>query len=43
MFGVRMMGQNVEPVKEMDVTELVENLNDEKVEKNKDGRKYSSR
>lgn len=33
MFGVRMMGQNVEPVKEMDVTELVENLNDEKVEK----------
>ena len=28
-----MMGQNVEPVKEMDVTELVENLNDEKVEK----------
>lgn len=33
MFGVRMMGQNVEPVKEMDITELVKNLRDEKVEK----------
>ena len=31
MFGVRMMGQNVDPIKEMDVTELVKNLNDDKV------------
>ena len=32
MFGVRMMGQNVDPIKEMDVTELVKNLNENKVE-----------
>ena len=32
MFGVRMLGQNVDPIKEMDVTELVKNLNDNKVE-----------
>lgn len=32
MFGVKMMGQNVEPIKEMDVTELVKNLNNDKVE-----------
>lgn len=33
MFGVRMMGQNIDPVKEMDVTELVENLSKGNVEK----------
>lgn len=32
MFGVRMLGQNVDPIKEMDVTELVKNLNDNKVQ-----------
>lgn len=32
MFGVKMLGQNVDPIKEMDVTELVKNLNDNKVE-----------
>ena len=32
MFAVRMMGQNVEPIKEMDVTELVKNLNNNNVE-----------
>lgn len=32
MFGVRMLGQNIEPIKEMNVTELVKNLNDNKVQ-----------
>lgn len=32
MFGVRMMGQNVETVKKMDVTELIEKLNSNSVE-----------
>ena len=32
MFGVRMFGTDVEPIGEMDVTELVSNLNNEDVE-----------
>ncbi len=32
MFAVRMMGQNVDPITEMDITELVKNLNSDKVE-----------
>ena len=31
MFGVRMMGQNIEEIQEKDVTELVEHLNNNKV------------
>ncbi|HLR21243.1 MAG TPA: ATP-dependent zinc metalloprotease FtsH [Tissierellaceae bacterium] len=33
MFGARMLGQNIDPVQEMDVTELIENLDGEEVEK----------
>src|SRR5690625_538959 len=33
MFGARMLGQNIDPGQEMDVTELIENLDGEEVEK----------
>ena len=39
MFGVRMMGTEGEPISEMDVTELVELINDNKIERiNMEGR-----